>query len=325
LFLFGVANTANQQARFAAADVVPDERRARAVGVVVWSTTIGVVLGPILSGPLGRAVKPLGIPEYGGSFLVGGFVFVLASGVCWTMLRPDPLEVSREIRPVVTGTIVPDVDVRACLRRPIVRMALLALVIGQVVMVGIMSTTSVHLKDHGHSTGSVGVTISLHVLGMYAATPLTGWLSDRLGRIPVIAGGGLLLAVAGLLAAAAPPEGSFAIDTALFLLGLGWNMNFVAGSALLTDGVTPAERPRMQGSPTWRRSLPPPVRPSSVDSCSTPRATRAWPSVERHSPVPRSSSSSPFATQPPHPPPSSFKTTCGCDDLIAGSAATLGR
>jgi MFS family permease len=247
LFLFGVANSASQQTRFAAADVVPDERRARAVGVVVWSTTIGVVLGPILSGPLGRAVEPLGIPEYGGSFLVGGCVFVLASAVCWTMLRPDPLEISRDLRPAVAGMVVPDVDVRACLRRPIVRMALLALVISQVVMVGIMSTTSVHLKDHGHSTSSVGVTISLHVLGMYAAAPVTGWLSDRVGRIPVIAGGGLLLAVAGLLAAAAPPEGSFAIDTALLLLGLGWNMNYVAGSALLTDGVTPAERPRMQG------------------------------------------------------------------------------
>jgi MFS family permease len=247
LFLFGVANTANQQARFAAADVVPDERRARAVGVVVWSTTIGVVLGPILSGPLGRAVEPLGIPEYGGAFLVGGSVFILAALVCWMMLRPDPLAISRELRPVAPNAPAVVVDVRECLRRPMVRMAIAALVIGQFVMVGIMSTTSVHLKDHGHSTSSVGVTISLHVLGMYAAAPITGWLSDRLGRIPVIAGGGLLMAVSGVLASVAPPEGSFAINTALLLLGLGWNMNFVAGSALLTDAVTPAERPRLQG------------------------------------------------------------------------------
>lgn len=253
LLLFGVANTANQQARFSAADVVPDRRRARAVGIVVWSTTIGVVFGPKLSGPSGRLMEHLEFPELGGPYVVGGAVFLVAGLVCWVTLRPDPLEISRALRPAPAhapgdaGTTLAPVDVRACLRRPALRLAMSTLVVGQVVMVAIMSITSVHLRGHGYDLGAVGSVISAHVLGMYAPAPISGWLSDRVGRTFVIAGGSLTMAVASLMAATARPEDHAAMIVALLLLGVGWNLNFVAGSALVTDAVTPHERPRIQG------------------------------------------------------------------------------
>ena len=249
LLLFGVANTANQQARFAAADVVSDRRRARSVGIVVWSTTIGVVFGPKLSGPSGRLMERFDIPELGGPYVVGGAVFLIAGAVCWFTLRPDPLEISRTLRPnpVATHAAVPTVDVRACLRRPAVRLAISALVVGQIVMVAIMSITSVHLRGHGYDLGAVGSVISGHVFGMYAPSPISGWLSDRFGRVFVIAGGSLAMAVASLLAATSRPENHAAMIVALFVLGVGWNLNFVAGSALVTDAVTAPERPRIQG------------------------------------------------------------------------------
>lgn len=247
LVLFGVANSANQQARFAAADVVSDRRRARAVGIVVWSTTIGVVFGPKLSGPAGHLMERLDFPELGGSYVVGGAVFLVAGIACWVVLRPDPLEISHVLRPTVPGAPAVHVDVRACLRLPAVRLAMSALVVGQVVMVAIMSITSVHLRGHGYDLGAVGSVISGHVLGMYAPSPISGWLSDRYGRVFVIAGGSSAMAIASLLAATARPENHAAMIAALFLLGVGWNANFVAGSALVTDAVTVPERPRVQG------------------------------------------------------------------------------
>ncbi len=247
LVLFGVANTANQQARFAAADAVPDNRRARGVGLVVWATTIGVVFGPKLSGPAGDAFKSWGFPEYGGPYLMGGLVFIGAAVVCQVVLRPDPSEISRQLRPIAVGTPKAIIDVRACLARPAVRLAIGSLVVGQVVMVGIMSITSVHLKAHGYGLGGVGTVISGHVLGMYGPAPISGWLVDRVGRLPVIIGGHTLMAFAGLMAALARPESHNSMIAALFILGLGWNANFVAGSTLVTDAVSPAERPRIQG------------------------------------------------------------------------------
>ncbi len=247
LVLFGVANTANQQARFAAADAVADSRRARAVGIVVWSTTVGVVFGPKLSGPAGDVFERWGFPEYGGPFLMGGLVFVLAALVCHLVLRPDPTEISRQLRPVAVGTPTVIVNVKDCLARPAVRLAIGSLVVGQVVMVGIMSITSVHLKGNGYTLGGVGTVISGHVLGMYGPAPISGWLVDKLGRLPVIIGGHALMAAAGLYAALADPASHGSMIAALLLLGLGWNANFVAASTLVTDAVSQAERPRIQG------------------------------------------------------------------------------
>ena len=52
---------------------------------------------------------------------------------------------------------------------------------------------------------------------------------------------------ASLLAALAPPESDSLLFIALFVLGFGWNLGFVAGSSLLSSGVSLAERARVQG------------------------------------------------------------------------------
>ena len=115
-------------------------------------------------------------------------------------------------------------------------------------MVLIMTMTPLHMTAHGHHLETVGFVISGHIFGMYALSPLSGRLTDRLGSGPVILGGLSLLAFASLLAAVAPPEGGVILFVALFLLGYGWNMGYVAGSALLTHGLGLAERTRLQGA-----------------------------------------------------------------------------
>jgi MFS family permease len=126
--------------------------------------------------------------------------------------------------------------------------AIIALVAGQVVMTLIMTMTAVHMTEHGHDIGAVGIVISGHVFGMFALSPLSGRLTDRLGPLPVIVAGLCLSAFAALLGAAAPPDGGLMLFLALFLLGYGWNLSFVAGSTLLSSGLASAERTRIQGA-----------------------------------------------------------------------------
>ena len=96
-----------------------------------------------------------------------------------------------------------------------------------VAMVAVMTMTPIHMEDAGESLSAVGLVISLHVAGMYLPSPVSGWLADRYGRLPVIAGGGLALLVAGVLAAVAPGDNAPLTGLALALLGVGWNLGFV--------------------------------------------------------------------------------------------------
>ena len=248
LVLYGVANTSNQQSRFAAADVTLAASRARIVGLVVWASTIGVVLGPKLAGPAGKRFQSLGRNEFGGAFVIAGLAFAVAAVALMLLLRPDPLDIARSMNPPRTAEEeAAPVDVRACLSRPSVRLPVITLMVNQVVMVSIMSVTNVHLRDYGYTTGSIGTVLSGHVFGMFAPSPISGWLCDRIGRVPMIIGSCFVMVTGALLAATANPTNHGAMIAALFVLGVGWNGNFVAGSALVTDAVTTHERPRLQG------------------------------------------------------------------------------
>src|SRR5206468_4025609 len=133
------------------------------------------------------------------------------------------------------------------LRDPRVRVALGTLMTSQLVMIGTTSTSPVHLHDHGHHVNTIGLAVSAHLGGMYVASPLSGWLCDRLGRLPIIGLGGLVLITAVSIAGLAPGRESALVMLGLFLNGIGWNLAFVAGSALLTDALAPAERTSFQG------------------------------------------------------------------------------
>ena len=118
--------------------------------------------------------------------------------------------------------------------------------VGQLVMVLIMVITPLHMNHNNHTTESVSLVIMAHTLGMYGLSSVTGWLIDRYGRIPLIVAGAVLLIIAGLQA---PLSVSLLnLVVALFLLGLGWNFCFIAGSSLMSDALAPSERARAQGA-----------------------------------------------------------------------------
>ena len=237
--VFGTGASADNLARYAAADVYPAHRRGSAIAFVVWAGTIGSVAGPSLLDPSEALGRALGIDPLAGAYVLAGFAAAIALGVVSVMLRPDPLEFADRGDPNEAVTRAP--------LSPMVWTALVVLAVGHVVMVLIMVMTPIHLRDNGHGLGTVGLIISAHTLGMFALSPLTGMVADRIGRLPVILAGHILLAVAALLAAAADESATGLLALALFLLGLGWNFSFVAGSALLTEGANPAVRVRRQG------------------------------------------------------------------------------
>jgi MFS family permease len=249
MLLIGFGNSANQLSRYVAADLAPPDRRASAIGVVVWGATIGAVAGPILVAPAGKVALALGLPELSGPYLVP-IVFVGAAALLsFVLLRPDPyaLADSSSRHDGADGERSVAVSVASVLSRANVPVAMAALVAGQVVMVLIMTMTPLHMADHGHDLASVGLVISGHTFGMYGLSPVSGRLTDRFGSVPVMLAGLATVGGAAILAAVAPPNGGAVLFLALFLLGYGWNLGYVAGSALLTTGLSLAERTRVQG------------------------------------------------------------------------------
>jgi len=245
VLLIGAGNAGNLQSRFAATDLAPAQRRGRDLGTVVWATTVGGVVGPLLLAP-GEAVGAvIGMPPLTGSYAFS-IVAQLAAFVLYVVaLRPDPLVLAQRL--ARTGEARREHIVEA--DRPVAaRYAMFAVAGSHVVMASVMAMTPIHLAHLApdHVTVVVGTTIALHVFGMYGLSPLFGMLADRWGRIAtIILGQGLL--AASLVLAAVAPDSQWAVLVALFLLGVGWSAATVAGAALLTESSLTALRPRRQG------------------------------------------------------------------------------
>ena len=243
LACIGVGTAVNLQARFAATDVAPAAHRATDLALVVWATTVGAVSGPNLIGPGNAFGVWLGLPELAGPFVITALAQVSASLIYRLGLRPDPLAVSA--RWASTGRTLE--DERSGEDRPVSRRtAFVAISLSHATMVAVMAMTPVHLVDHGASLVIVGFTISLHIAGMYALSPIFGMLADRIGRIPTVLIGQALLA-ASLLATGLGSEVEGWVIVGLILLGLGWSAATVAGSTLLTDSTPLESRTRVQG------------------------------------------------------------------------------
>lgn len=241
----GFGNSSNQLSRYAAADMFPAARRASAIGLVVWGATIGAVLGPNLVGVSGDVAVSLGLPRLAGPYLVPTILVSVAALLSWILLRPDPRELADDSH--AGQQVLPPARLAVVLRRPSVALAILALIAGQFVMVLIMTMTPLHMTDHGHDLTAVGIVISAHVFGMFALAPISGRLTDRFDPVPIIFAGFGLILLSAVLSAVAAPADQIALLIALFLLGWGWNLGFVAGSSMLTGAVSRTERPRIQG------------------------------------------------------------------------------
>ena len=250
--LIGAGQAANLQSRFAAVDLATAASRGRDLSLVVWATTIGAVLGPNLVGPGEALGDALGMPPLTGPYVFTVVAQILAVALYLAALRPDPLLVATRIAgSAATGAAA---GIARADRPRAAAYAIVAVAGAHGVMVAVMAMTPVHLLHHGADLEIIGLTISLHIAGMYALAPVFGVLADRLGRIPTILLGQALL-TAALLNAAVGQESGAAVTVALVLLGLGWSASTVAGSTLLTESSAESLRTRRQGRSDLAMSL----------------------------------------------------------------------
>lgn len=245
----GIANAGSQQARYIASEVWPGDRRAEVIGAIVFAGAIGSIFGPLLVGPTGRVAEALGGNVYAGPYWFGALLALLAALLAFALLRPDPRQLSRgreTAQQASTGLSPSSRPLAAIFALPLVQLAVASMVISQLVMVMIMVITPVHMHGLDHTTGEISLVITAHTLGMFGLATVTGRLIGRLGSSPMIAYGAGLLALSSVLAPLA--ANVFTLAIALFLLGLGWNFCFVAGSTLLANQLHYAERGRVQGA-----------------------------------------------------------------------------
>jgi MFS family permease len=253
--LFGGATAASLQARYAAVDLAPRERRGRHLSIVAWATTLGAVAGPNLAAAAGESLANYGIPTLAGPFVFSALLFALAACVLMVLMRPDPAVLARRVASEgETGAPRERVGMRAALRvvasHPPARLGIAAVAVGHLVMVGVMAMTPVHIRSAGHGAAHtlrlVGVVLSLHIAGMYAFSPVVGWLTDRFGRRAMILTGIALLVTACAVAGRAGSDATY-LAVALIILGLGWSCTMVAGSTLLSESVPAELRTSAQG------------------------------------------------------------------------------
>jgi MFS family permease len=245
IFMIGAGSATGLQARFAANDVPDSKRAGRDLSTVVWATTLGAVISPNLLSPGEQFGQTLGLPQYTGPFLITVASQLLASLVFWFGLQPDPLKVASQF-----DKSVRKVSLRsgfATLRsNRNAGFAVLIIGLSHMVMVSIMAMTPVHMEGMHFGLVIIGFTISLHVAGMYAFSPVFGWLVDKLGAIRVVLTGQVIY-IAALLFAGIGSHDRVLITIGLFLLGLGWSAATVAGSALLSKSLQVHEKANVQG------------------------------------------------------------------------------
>jgi MFS family permease len=254
--LIGAGRAGAQQSRFAAGDMFPQSERGRMIGRIVFAGTIGAVGGPLLVAPGTQIAEFLGLVGDTGPWLIGSVMLAIAAFVTLVFLRPEPLEIARHIedeqqrKKKKRGDVLfGDAGGRSIWRLlglPRVQLAIMAMLISQTVMVALMVMTPLYMSQHGHGEGAIGLVISAHTLGMFGLSSVTGHLIDRYGRVVMMLAGAAVLiasAVISPLSTSVP-----VLVVGLFLLGLGWNFGYVAGSSLLADALEGEERARMQGA-----------------------------------------------------------------------------
>jgi MFS family permease len=250
-FLIGAASASGYQARFAATDLATDESRSRQLSFVVWGSTIGAVAGPNLMGPSGNFAEVFGLPRLVGPYVVALITLGLGAIVIQLFLRPDPYitAIQVEDKGEIDNKLLPARQaLRLISQNPRALIAVAAIAIGHVAMVSVMVMTPVHMAHVEVTLTIIGLVISVHVAGMYAFSPVVGWLSDKFGRIPIIRAGVLILLLSTFVSGTAAADDVIRMGTGLFLLGLGWSCTLIAGSTLLSESVTNELRPSSQGA-----------------------------------------------------------------------------
>jgi MFS family permease len=231
--VFGVYNAVAQYYRFAAADSVGPDFKAKAISLVLAGGLVGGIVGPEVS----KLTVDLLATRYLGAYLslIGFLVLVML-----VVQRLDiPVPTAAEHRD-------PGRPLARIMVQPVFIVAVLGAAMGYGVMNLLMTATPLAMGLCGHPYTAAATVISWHVIGMFGPSFFTGSLIKRFGVLQVMAAGALLLygVVAIALSGISVPHFWFA----LVLLGIGWNFLYIGGTTLIAEACTPAERAKTQGA-----------------------------------------------------------------------------
>ncbi|MFF2887262.1 MFS transporter [Paenibacillus sp. NPDC057967] len=248
LFIYGAGTATNLQARYAGTDLAKPKQRATAISIAMVSTTFGAVAGPNLVSVMGNFAESIGVPRLAGPFILAAGAFTLAGLIILVLLRPDPFLVASRIAETQAAAHPSQNSKAQAGNRQGIKLGAAIMILTQIIMVAIMTMTPIHMTHHGHGLGEVGIVIGIHVGAMYLPSLFTGMLIDRIGRIKMACASGVVLLASGLLAAFGPADSMLSLITALALLGLGWNLGLISGTALIVDSTSQATRAKTQGT-----------------------------------------------------------------------------
>jgi predicted MFS family arabinose efflux permease len=230
--LVGAYQAFAQFYRFAASEVASDAFKSRAISLVLAGGVLAALAGPAL----GRIGGDLIQPAYTASFLILALVSLFAAGILLGIRVPRPADTvkdgpgARRLAQIV--------------KQPAYLVALLGAATGYGVMILAMTATPLAMAQHHHELGATASVIQLHVLGMFLPSFFTGTLIARLGVLPVMFGGILLLT--GHVGFSLSGTGFYSFTAALILLGVGWNFLYIGGTNLLTRTYGAAEKGKAQ-------------------------------------------------------------------------------
>lgn len=248
LFVYGAGTATNLQARYAGTDLATNKQRGTAVSIAMVSTTFGAVAGPNLVDVMGNFALSIGVPELAGPFILSAAAFILAGIVIFTFLRPDPLIIALNINTNKKNTILNETLEKKQSNKKGITIGATIMVLSQIVMLAIMTMTPIHMGHHGYSLREIGLVIGFHIGAMYLPSLFTGILVDKFGRTAMAIASGITLLLAGVVAAIAPADSLFLLVVALSLLGIGWNLGLISGTALIVDSTEPSTRAKTQGT-----------------------------------------------------------------------------
>ena len=256
VFGAGAGNAANLATRYAASDLAPEHRRASTIAMIVWATTFGSAAGSAVSGFASEVGVWFGLPDKTGSYAFAGLMFLVAAAIVELFLRPDPMRVAEELASsarlgadAAPAQQAPSTREAVSLiwHKPEARLAVLAMVVSQLTMVGVMALTPLHMDAGGQTQNVIGLMMAFHILGMYLFSPVVGHLTDRIGSYPMLYLAGGLCTWGAWWAAVTPPEGVLGVFMGNFLVGLGWCFGVVAGSNLMVALFPLHQRVAVQG------------------------------------------------------------------------------
>jgi len=207
--------------RFAATDNLAPQLKPKALSLVVAGGVLAAVIGPLLTEILRGIV---GFPEFSLCYAV----FIVLAGLSWLLAISLPADKPKV--PIGQKSLVIEHDSRVNLE---IAVAMVVAALGYGVMNLLMIQASMHMKHMHEGFSDIRLAIQWHVIAMFAPSFFTGRIIQRLGIKATICLGLMLLMSSTVLNLGC--SGYQMIALSLILLGLGWNLTYVGGGALLTQ------------------------------------------------------------------------------------------